>query len=134
MRRQSNVSCQLTPWIRRTLARTLLRPWRRGPSFILNASCSDRFEKVRRSAMLGYAIGRNWWGQGIATEAARALITWGIKELDLARLWASTDVRNVRSQRVLEKLGMRRESVRLADRVGRNGEYPQEVLYTLDVR
>lgn len=84
--------------------------------------------------MLGYAIGRNWWGQGIATEAARALITWGIKELDLARLWASTDVRNVRSQRVLEKLGMRRESVRLADRVGRNGEYPQEVLYTLDVR
>ena len=28
-----------------------------------------------RTAMLGYAIGRAWWGRGIATEASRAAIT-----------------------------------------------------------
>ena len=86
-----------------------------------------------RAAMLGYAIGRAWWGRGIATEAARAAMAWAIEAFALARIWASTDVRHVRSQRVLEKLGMKRESIQVGHHVGRNGELIDEVVYGLDV-
>jgi [ribosomal protein S5]-alanine N-acetyltransferase len=81
--------------------------------------------------MLGYAIGRAWWGQGIATEAARATMAWAIETFGLARIWASTDTRNLRSQRVLEKLGLQRETLRVGDHVGRDGVLVDEVVYGL---
>jgi RimJ/RimL family protein N-acetyltransferase len=86
-----------------------------------------------RTAMLGYAIGRAWWGHGIATEAVRAAMAWGIEVFGLARIWASTDVRHIKSQRVLEKLGMKRESLQAGHHVGRNGELIDEVAYGLDI-
>jgi ribosomal-protein-alanine N-acetyltransferase len=82
-----------------------------------------------QTAMLGFAIGRLWWGQGVAAEAAKAATTWATRTFDLGRIWASTDSRNVRSQRVLQKLGMRREALRVQDHVGRDGELVDEVVY-----
>jgi len=84
-----------------------------------------------RAAMLGYAIGRSWWNRGIATEAAVAVMAWGIPAFALRRIWASTDARNVPSQRVLEKLGMLREGVRAADHPGRDNVMVDEVVYGL---
>jgi ribosomal-protein-alanine N-acetyltransferase len=82
-----------------------------------------------RSAMIGYALGRLWWSQGLATEAALAVLTWGFEVLALVRIWASTDSRHVRSQRVLEKLGMQREAIRVGHHVGRDGLLADEVVY-----
>jgi RimJ/RimL family protein N-acetyltransferase len=62
-----------------------------------------------RSASLGYCYGEAAWGQGYATEAARALLRWAFDTLDLNRVQAETDTRNVASARVLEKLGFVRE-------------------------
>ena len=86
-----------------------------------------------RIAMLGYAIGRKWWGKGIATEAARAVVAWASVEFRLSRLWASTDVHNLPSQRVLEKLGMHRESLRVAQHLDRTGQPVDEVVYQLSI-
>ena len=58
-----------------------------------------------RTASLGYCYGEAAWGQGYATEAARALLTWAFDLLDLNRVQAETDTRNLASARVLEKLG-----------------------------
>lgn len=58
-------------------------------------------------AMLGYAIGRSYWGRGLATEAAEAVLAWAFDVLNLGTVWASTSLGNIGSQRVLEKLGMR---------------------------
>lgn len=66
-------------------------------------------ELPKRRAMLGYALGRKWWNQGFATEAARALLAWGPTVYDLTQFWASTDLRHVSSQRVLEKLASRKK-------------------------
>lgn len=60
-------------------------------------------------AELGYWIGRPYWGNGYATEAARALVNWGFETLQLHRIHASHFPRNPASGRVLEKLGMRAE-------------------------
>jgi 8-oxo-dGTP diphosphatase len=55
--------------------------------------------------VLGYWIGRPYWGQGIAGEAARALIDHGFGPLGLARVEAAALPANRRSIRVQEKLG-----------------------------
>lgn len=62
-----------------------------------------------RSASLGYCLTETAWGQGYATEAARALLRWAFDTLDLNRVQAEADTRNVASARVLEKLGFVRE-------------------------
>ena len=62
-----------------------------------------------RHGMLGYCYSRKFWGQGIGTEAAEALIKYGFESLKLHRIWADCDALNYGSQRVLEKNGMRRE-------------------------
>ena len=58
-----------------------------------------------RSAALGYCLTQAAWGQGYATEGARALLQWAYDTLDLNRVQAETDTRNLASAHVLEKLG-----------------------------
>ncbi|WP_238327969.1 GNAT family N-acetyltransferase [Paenibacillus gorillae] len=54
---------------------------------------------------LYYLIGRQYWGNGYATEAAAALTAYAFEEMGLGRLIAKADSRNVASLRVFEKLG-----------------------------
>ena len=58
---------------------------------------------------MGYCLDDAAWGHGYATEAGRALIQWAFDTLDINRVQAETDTRNVASARVLEKLGFMRE-------------------------
>jgi RimJ/RimL family protein N-acetyltransferase len=62
-----------------------------------------------RSASVGYCYSEAVWGQGYATEAARAVLGWAYDTLDLNRVQAEADTRNAGSARVLEKLGFVRE-------------------------
>jgi RimJ/RimL family protein N-acetyltransferase len=59
---------------------------------------------------IGYALARSAWGQGYATEAARAVVACGLAQPDVRRVWAVCDVENEASARVLEKTGMTREA------------------------
>ena len=121
------------------VARNMAEPWETSPVFavVLDGTVIGtlnlEIEPAKRAAMLGYAIGRRWWGRGLATEAARAAMAWAVAAHPLSRVWASSDVRNVRSHRVLEKLGMRCESVRVADHVGRGGMMVDEAVYGVDL-
>src|SRR5690242_9260704 len=55
---------------------------------------------------LGYRLRRAVWGQGYATEGARALIRLGFAELGVQRVVATTYQDNLASRRVLEKAGL----------------------------
>ncbi len=57
---------------------------------------------------LGYAFRPAFWGQGLATEAARAVAEWAFANLGVDHLIAFTDPQNFGSQRVLERIGMKR--------------------------
>ncbi|KAG4913985.1 hypothetical protein AAZX31_19G226900 [Glycine max] len=66
----------------------------------------------RCKADIGYAIGTNYWGQGIATKALMTAVPQVFKDFnELLRLQAFVDVENKASQRVLEKAGFLREGV-----------------------
>lgn len=55
---------------------------------------------------IGWRIAFPYWNRGYATEGARALLTFGFRDLGLSEILALTYVGNHRSRRVMEKLGM----------------------------
>ncbi|HYH33665.1 MAG TPA: GNAT family N-acetyltransferase, partial [Nocardioides sp.] len=80
-----------------------------------------RWNPDHRSASLGYCLDDAAWGQGYATEAARAVLQWAFDTLDLNRVQAEVDTRNAPSARVLAKLGFVREGTLREDCIV-NGE------------
>ena len=55
--------------------------------------------------LLGYWVGREWWGRGVATRALALMM----EEVSIRPLYAHVAVHNVGSIRVLEKCGFRRD-------------------------
>lgn len=62
-------------------------------------------------ADFGYTLARAYWGRGIATEAARAMLDEVFRLPGIARVWATCSLENIGSRRVLEKAGLEREGV-----------------------
>lgn len=60
---------------------------------------------------IGYFLARPAWGRGVATEATGLLVGWLQRQPAVLRIWATTDVDNTRSARVLERVGLQREGV-----------------------
>ncbi len=81
-------------------------------------------------AETGYAMARQYWNSGYMTEAIGAVIAWAFQSLDLSKVWADCDIRNIGSWRVLEKVGMHREGFLRSHRLGR-GERFDVVQYGL---
>lgn len=54
---------------------------------------------------IGYFFRRKYWGFGYATEAVEAIISYSANTLNLKRMCATVDDRNMRSKKLIEKLG-----------------------------
>ena len=91
----------------------------------ISLSCFDHAAKV---AEMGYWLGREHWGSGFATEAARAVLAYGFDELDLNRIHATHMGSNVASGRVLQKIGMQHEGCQRQHRE-RFGEIHDIMMY-----
>ncbi len=68
-----------------------------------------RLRPAHRSAEVGYALARPYWGRGYMGEALAAVLAYGFERLDLHRVEATCLADNAGSIRVLEKTGFRRE-------------------------
>jgi RimJ/RimL family protein N-acetyltransferase len=77
---------------------------------------------------MGYLISPAAQGQGYATEAARALLDFGLTTGGLHRITATCDPENTGSVRVLEKIGMSREG-HLRDHFLIRGAWRDRLLY-----
>jgi RimJ/RimL family protein N-acetyltransferase len=62
---------------------------------------------------LGYWLGVEYWGQGFATEAARAVIDFAFGEFDIEHLVSGARVTNPSSRNILEKCGFQWSGVEL---------------------
>lgn len=92
-----------------------------------------RWNPVYRSATLGYSLSDQVWGRGFATEAADAVLQWAFTALNLNRVQAETDTRNLASARVLDKLGFKREGTLREDCIV-EGEVSDSWVYGLLLR
>ncbi len=82
---------------------------------------------------VGWRLPRQYWGNGYATEAAEAALAYGFQSRGLAEIVSFTSTGNLRSQRVMEKLGMRRNPEDDFDHPGlpRDHRLCRHVLYRL---
>ena len=55
---------------------------------------------------VAYLIDKAFWGQGLGTEAAQAVLNYGFEKLNLTRLICLIDEENLASKKVAEKIGM----------------------------
>jgi len=69
--------------------------------------CGLQYLRETEEVEVAYLLGKAYWGQGLATEGARASLRYGFEELGLESIVGIVHPGNVASQRVLEKLGLR---------------------------
>jgi RimJ/RimL family protein N-acetyltransferase len=69
--------------------------------------------RQRGAPELGYWLGVEHWGQGFATEAARAVIDFTFEEFDVEHLISGARVANPASRNILEKCGFQWSGVEL---------------------
>jgi len=76
---------------------------------------------------VAYTIAQAYWGQGLGTEVAQAILQYGFEQLHLSRLICLIDPENGASQKVAEKIGMTLE--RKVD--GWNGDGIPFLIYSM---
>jgi RimJ/RimL family protein N-acetyltransferase len=82
---------------------------------------------------VGWRLATDYWGYGYATEGARAALAFGFQGLGLSEIVSFTVPGNVRSRRVMERLGMTHDPARDFDHPGLPEAHPlrRHVLYHL---
>jgi [ribosomal protein S5]-alanine N-acetyltransferase len=129
-----------TPAATRAFLELVIEHYRRGDPFAwaivrreddrLIGSCGFVSKDTQRtSAEIGYWLGKPYWGQGYAAEAARTLVRFGFEQMGLERVEARCFTENRAGQRVIEKLGMKLESTDRSEMI--KGSYPELRVYAI---
>jgi len=93
-------------------------------------SLSRGTDVYRKCAELGYWLGRQFWGMGVASEAVRQMCGIGFAKWDIVRIYAEPFSRNAASRRVLEKNGFAHEGTKRKS-VYKNREFLDSELYAV---
>jgi RimJ/RimL family protein N-acetyltransferase len=91
---------------------------------------TPQYDVARRSAEIGYWLGEQFWGRGIATEALVVVTDYAFANFDLCRLYAHVFDWNGASARVLEKTGYVFEG-RLQKSVTKDGQTIDQLMYAM---
>lgn len=67
--------------------------------------CGLVFSKESNEIELIYALKKEYWRKGLATEVAKSMINFGFINKNLPRIFASIDPKNISSEVILKKLG-----------------------------
>ncbi|HYE95938.1 MAG TPA: GNAT family protein [Rubricoccaceae bacterium] len=102
----------------------------RGEDRLIGTCTLAGWSREHRRAELGYILGREHWGQGLAAEAVSAVLRFAFGPMGLHRVEADVDPENEPSIRLLERLGFTREGF-LRDRWWPYGEPRHTLLFGL---
>jgi len=83
---------------------------------------------------IGWRLAAEHWGRGYATEGARAVLALAFGELGLDEVVSFTVPANVRSRRVMEKIGMTRDPADDFDHPSARAGFERHVLYKIGSR
>jgi len=100
-------------------------------TFAGTTSLSD-LDPGQRSLTIGHTwLGARWQGTGMNTEAKILLLTYAFETLEAVRVTWVTDIRNLRAQAAIERLGAAREGVLRKHRRRADGSWRDTVLYAM---
>ncbi|MCC7439107.1 MAG: GNAT family N-acetyltransferase [Armatimonadetes bacterium] len=75
--------------------------------------CGFRHDEPGMPPELLYGLHPDWWGRGLATEAAAAAVMFGFCQKNFSTVWAAAHPDNQQSLALLERLGMKFQQRRL---------------------
>lgn len=81
-------------------------------------------------AEIEYGIGQEYWGQGLTTEAVKAVIEFGFEKMKLHKIQITCKEYNKASQRIIEKCGLTYEGT-LRDYFNEQGNYVGRMYYSV---
>jgi len=81
-----------------------------------------------KNGEIAYWIGEEYWGNGYATEALKAVIDFAFSEKGYHKVWGRFFATNPSSGKVMQKVGMVKEGV-LAEHVIKEGKYEDLIFY-----
>ena len=84
----------------------------------------------KKSIELGYWLSEEYWGQGIASEAVKAMVDYAFAHFQVNRIWASVFSGNEASERVLLKNGFLHEAT-LKQSIFKNNVYIDELIFSM---
>lgn len=82
----------------------------------------DKIDYKNKSAVLGYWLGKKYWGKKIMSEASKLILNHAFKELKLQRIQATVMHPNIVSMKVLEKNGFKHEGI-LRKKIFKNNKW-----------
>lgn len=85
-------------------------------------------DKINHKAELGYWLDETYWNQGLITEAAKEILSFGFEQLNLKRIFASHFDSNKASGKIMQNIGMKKEGL-LQAYTFKEGKYIDHVLY-----
>lgn len=86
-----------------------IRPKDTGKAIGTISLSEDKYRPGLRCKELGYSMSEGYWGQGLMTEAAKAVIKHGFEDLRLDMISVTTGPENEKSQNVIRKCGFKYE-------------------------
>lgn len=98
------------------------------------AGTTSYYQVVEKHRILSIGhtwLGADWQRTGLNTEAKLLLLTHAFESLEAQRVSWETDIRNLRSQRAIERLGALREGVLRAHRIRPDGSSRDTVTYSM---
>lgn len=91
----------------------------------------DDFSSRNRWCELDWKVGRAYWGEGYAPEAAREVIRYLVDGVGFHRVQAKCCVENTASQRVMQKVGLAQEGILHSYFRTKDHRWADVVLYAL---
>jgi ribosomal-protein-alanine N-acetyltransferase len=101
---------------------------------VIGAFGLHHWDRFHRRAEAGYGLARAYWGQGIGSEALRAIIQFGYDQMNLNRIYARTIADNHESVRLLERLGFQLEGIQREHSWEEDGTFHDSAIYGLLAR
>ena len=101
-----------------------------GNDLLIGTVTLTAWDRVNRHAEVGFVLHPSQWGKGIASEAVRAVLTFGFERMNLHRVEAELDPRNTASARLLDRLRVEKEGL-LRERWYLYDEWCDSALYGL---
>ena len=97
---------------------------------IIGSVSFHRIEKEHHRGELGYMLHPDYWGKGLVTEAVRAIVDYGFRELNFHSIEAIIDPDNTASANVLNKLNFVKEA-HFRENFMQNGRFTDTAIYSL---
>ena len=82
---------------------------------------------------IGWRLSSKHWGKGYATEGAKAVLHYAFGQLKLKKIVSFTPIHNIKSRRVMEKIGLKHNPINDFDhpKVALDSPLSRHVLYSL---